>query len=95
MEKQKKKKKEKMKRGKKKKKKNNNLIFSHVNLTFLLIGPYAFTHTHCTLPNNNNNNNCEEGSNLKVQFAPICFKLVPGPLSKVALEKIWKNENPA
>jgi hypothetical protein len=26
-----------------------NLILSHVNLTFLLIEPYAFNHTHCTL----------------------------------------------
>jgi hypothetical protein len=33
----------------KKKKKKDNLILSHVNINFLLIRPYAFTHIHCSL----------------------------------------------
>jgi hypothetical protein len=46
---------------KKKKTTKDNLIFPHVNITFLLIGPYAFTHTHCSLQ--------KHVFNLKVQFA--------------------------
>jgi len=37
-------------KNEKKKRKKDNLILSHVNFICLLtqIGPYAFTHTHCT-----------------------------------------------
>jgi hypothetical protein len=66
------------------KKTKKNLILSHVNQTFSIFEPsnwtQAFRHTHCSL-----------GKNvfLKVKKLPIqgsiCFKLVPGPLSKVTL----------
>jgi hypothetical protein len=42
---------EKMKR-KRERKTKDNLILSHVNINFLLIGPYAFTHIHCNLQKN-------------------------------------------
>ncbi len=75
----------KWKEEKKTQRKTVNLILSHVNLTFLLIEPYGFNHTHCTLWKNN----------LlmwrKVQFKDsICLKLAPKILNpglsyKVAL----------
>jgi hypothetical protein len=40
-------KKEKKKKRKKKWKKNVTLVLSHVNPTFIPIGPYTFKHTHC------------------------------------------------
>jgi len=51
MKRKKKKKKKTKKKWRKKKKKTtkDNLIFPHVNITFLLIGPYAFTHIHFSL----------------------------------------------
>jgi hypothetical protein len=66
--KQKKKKKnmKKMKREKERRTKDN-LILSHVNLTFVLIGSYTFTHTYCTLQKSVFK--CEKWSNLQIKFA--------------------------
>jgi len=70
-----------MRENKKKKQKRPkvNLILSHVNHTIFDIGPQAFRLTHCTVLKMflGMQNGAIQGS--------ICFKLVPRPLSKVAL----------
>jgi hypothetical protein len=70
-----------------KRKTKDNLIFSLVNLTFLLIGPYAFTHSLYLLKK-------YFLMWRRVQFkGPICFKLVPGILDPGPLSKVTLNIN--
>jgi hypothetical protein len=72
------------KKGRKEQIPKVNLILSHANHTFLILDPQielqASRHIHCTL-GKNVFMNMKKGP---IQDS-ICFKLVPGPLSKVAL----------
>jgi hypothetical protein len=56
----------------------DNLMLSHVNINFLLIGPYAFTHIHCTL---------------KKMWRNVQFAWKENVLNKLELEKRARSWN--